>query len=364
MTETQTIVAFDEAGNTGQDLLNAEQPVFVLSAVSMHNDMAMCSIEPMHSAQSREIKFSQLRKRAGGERKILSLLESNAVSSASLKMYAIDKSFLVTTKITDVLVETVTKLGGIEFYQRGANIAYANMLHAVMPAFAGLESTRIFREYFVAMMRQRTSAAIEDFYRFTDMLYESVAADHGRENAFFLLPVRNSRMCIEHVMKCISDDDLDPIIPAFVRLSHEWGEQLGCRFKALCDEARAIAADRDVLLALSHREEPDVEVGFDTRKAVFPLKIDALEMADSKTSALLQVADVAASSLCHAVTRAKRGGLTEFAKAILSIVEAKQLVTGAIYPSSDVTPESLGTTEMSGTNIAAHAAAILQRRLP
>jgi hypothetical protein len=47
-------VAFDEAGNTGQDLLHPDQPVFVMSSVCFDPDTAAGLVGTLLSSQAKK----------------------------------------------------------------------------------------------------------------------------------------------------------------------------------------------------------------------------------------------------------------------------------------------------------------------
>ena len=64
-------VYFDEAGNTGQDLLNVDQPVFGLAANNFDDDTADSLVSCLHSSQSQEAKFKNLKKTQAGQNKII-----------------------------------------------------------------------------------------------------------------------------------------------------------------------------------------------------------------------------------------------------------------------------------------------------
>ncbi len=180
----------------------------------------------------------------------------------------------------------------------------------------------------------------------------------------FFAPILASRRIISEVLESCSSYDLDPVIPAFVSLCDAWGKHLGKRFDVDCDESKAIAGDKAILLALSHPEEPEAEVGYDRRKMVFPLKIAKITIKDSADSSFIQIADVMAGSLCYALTKmVSDAGMDDFARRILAMVASKELGVDACFPTPDVTPETLGTSEAGGSNAAEHAAGILNRRL-
>lgn len=67
-------VCFDESGNTGQDLLSSDQPVYVLASVAVAPDIAF---ELVRSAAARsEFHFKQARRSSAGREQIVRLLSA------------------------------------------------------------------------------------------------------------------------------------------------------------------------------------------------------------------------------------------------------------------------------------------------
>ena len=133
---TKQIVAFDESGNSGANLLDSEQPVFVLSSVHFTDDEAGNLIE----TNSDEMKFSKLKRSSKGKRKIINILNSELLNDDIVLVSAVHKRFMVITKMVDLLIEPMLYKSGFDLYERGANIAMANMLYFCMPAFIGSEA--------------------------------------------------------------------------------------------------------------------------------------------------------------------------------------------------------------------------------
>ena len=66
------VVAFDESGNSGANLLDPEQPVFALASLRVSDDLAaeiLCDT-------AKELKFNRLRRSADGRQKVLRILNS------------------------------------------------------------------------------------------------------------------------------------------------------------------------------------------------------------------------------------------------------------------------------------------------
>jgi hypothetical protein len=62
-------VGFDESGNTGEDLLNAQQPVFVLASVHVSEEDASSLL----GLRTRELHFTREKNSQKGRQKILEI---------------------------------------------------------------------------------------------------------------------------------------------------------------------------------------------------------------------------------------------------------------------------------------------------
>src|SRR5947208_417377 len=127
------LIAFDEAGNSGGNLLDPEQPVFVLASVHLENNRAL----ELASPDGTELKFGTLKRSERGQRRIIELLNSPDLDGDSVLIASFHKPFMVITKLVDLLVEPLRYAGGIDLYERGANLALANLFHFTMPTFLG-----------------------------------------------------------------------------------------------------------------------------------------------------------------------------------------------------------------------------------
>src|ERR1041385_8659193 len=98
---TLELVAFDEAGNTGQNLLDPDQPVFVGCSVRISNEAAQEVVAGLRDGALGEAKFSRLRSSRRGRRRILQMLSHPAITPENVRMSVYHKRFMVTTKIVD-----------------------------------------------------------------------------------------------------------------------------------------------------------------------------------------------------------------------------------------------------------------------
>ena len=110
-------VAFDESGNTGADLLNQQQPVFALASTCLSRDQANLILEPLTTPQTREIKFSRLRRTEAGRRRIIEFLSCSSLDPENTITTLFHKKYMIVTKVVDLLVENLAHEDGIDLYR-------------------------------------------------------------------------------------------------------------------------------------------------------------------------------------------------------------------------------------------------------
>src|SRR3954466_13162037 len=93
------LVAFDESGNTGQNLTDASQPVFVLASLCLSDADARSLTSIATVPGAKEAKFARLRSSGPGQRRLTAFLNSVLLPPSSVKITAYHKSFMITTKI-------------------------------------------------------------------------------------------------------------------------------------------------------------------------------------------------------------------------------------------------------------------------
>ena len=153
----------DEAGNSGENLLDADQPVYVLASNDFTTEEAVALLRHVQPPQSGEPKFKTLKKTNKGVDRLLAFLVDPLLVRDRIAVNVFHKRFMVVTKIVDLIFETLIHKAGGDLYVDGANIALSNMLHACMPAFCGDAATGAFLQAFVSLMRERTPRAAAAF---------------------------------------------------------------------------------------------------------------------------------------------------------------------------------------------------------
>jgi len=113
-------IYFDEAGNTGQDLLNKEQNVFVLASVHF-NEKELRVFQEIFKSHN-EIHFKKLKETKFGRERILEFINHNLISEDRIICSVSNKEYVVVAQIVDLLIETVYHERGIDIYQFGENL--------------------------------------------------------------------------------------------------------------------------------------------------------------------------------------------------------------------------------------------------
>ena len=341
-------VAFDESGNTGGDLLNIQQPVFALASICLSRSQAQAFLSPLRTAQTQEIKFSRLRRTHAGRTSIVELLSDHALQKHCPKISVVHKRYMVITKIVDLLVETLAYEGGLDMYKEGANIATSNLHFYCMPVYCGEGRTKAFLRRFVDMIRRRTPESIRKFYSCASLLYQN-CQDKQYKSA--LSPILLSERVVDSVLAYNNKNSVDPAIPTFFQHCAWWGEELDGPFDTLHDESKPILQEKEFLQRFMSQSKNVATIGYDRRKFQFPLRARSIAFGKSSRDSRLQVADILAGSAAHwalglLIEKDKRNPFW----AQIESADIAQFIRGVLWPTTDVSPQTLETEYSDGSN--------------
>lgn len=357
-TDQRPIVAFDESGNTGCDLLNREQPVFVLASVHMTDEIA----HELVGKDLKELKFSKFKKSTKGRQKILEILSSPHIINERVVVTAYHKPFLLVSKIVDILLKPYGHIQGIDVNQQGRNIALANVIYIALAMYLGKEGLRHFLSAFVAMIRTPSEESVESFYNFVAKLaldlerhpFKSddieIAYAHVETNLNDALEVGNllslihsTRPVAQNLSGNWNYEAFEPAIAALMTHASAWTERLASEFRLVHDPSKPIARSKEYIKAMMSVTEPTVKIGFDRRTLTLPIRSSEVEFCDSIASCQIQVADIVASALMY-ILKIKHDGKTDpFAEQLQATRIGDLDFQMFVWPEPKVTPEELGT---------------------
>lgn len=341
------LVAFDESGNTGPDLFNDDQPVFVLSSTDLTIAEAEDLLAHVRTQQASEAKFTDLKKSNAGRTRVLCFLEEAKSYTERIRTTCYHKRYMVVTKVVDVLIETLAYRDGIDLYKNGTNIATANYHYYCMPVFSGQDRTRQFLDAFIAMIRQRDQSSIDHFYY---TAWQVHAASIDRKYATSIAPILATEPIIHDILEHNGPASIDPAIPSFFEHCAYWGDSTGEYFDVLHDKSKTLFQEKESVELFMSKYIPHAEIGYDRRKYGFPLKANGISFGDSKSDPRLQVVDLIAGSSGFWATGLATGKKNETFCKQLHELGMPLFTANALWPSMEVDPQEMGTVHDSGVN--------------
>lgn len=352
-------VAFDESGNTGQNLLDPAQPVFTLASVHLSEDELEYLDELVDWPEDGELHFTDLKRSARGRRRIRRILTSDVATPEHVKVFVIHKRFMVVAKVVELL-EDLTHRAGFDLYERGANIALSNLLYFCTPTFCGQEHFEEFLEAFVGMVRNPNELRRDHFYRRLRDLSVECRDEQFRSEVLEMLSA--TRVVVDDMLENATTWEIDPAVPAFLVLGTEWDAQLDDKWNIVHDQSKPIEHAEEILACFLGARQPGRLVGYDRRKARLPLRATGIELCPSQEVPEIQVADIFAGAVGKFVTgaedKSQRGRLwNEFRD--MSLLET--VYVNAMWPEPEVDPQALGTDETGGRSLQDHAAELVGR---
>jgi hypothetical protein len=356
---TVPTIFLDESGNTGANLLDKQQPFFTMAGVNFSQPEAERLLALVGSKSTKEVHFSVLKRRSSGQDAVVRMLKHSLIGRSNVKVCVIQKPFMITTKVVDVLIEDMAFETGFDLYENGANIALSNMLHYCLPAFCGEANVEVTQQRFIDMVRVRDAGSISSFYESVEVLKANCSSESFLSDLDLILATRHF---IDGALENVDRTTLDPLIPTLFNQFIEWGKEYPKGFHVVHDESKTLGSERQLFedfMTQFSREE--MELGYDRRKFNLPLNGRSLRFGTSHAYPQLQVADVVASAVSYWANGVARGEKDDVFFKKLDQLNLRKLIINVIWPSLDVTPESLGTVHDGGINAANGSAYFLMK---
>jgi hypothetical protein len=295
-------VFLDEAGYTGPDLINRDQPAFVLAGtVLTADDCCAMLAEHFGSGRDGEIKHARLAKTNRGRAQLLHFFEALLRASEEACFFGFHKEFILLALLIDFWLEPLAHRDGVNLYERGANIALTNVSYITLGATLGVDGRRELLRRFQVMHRDRTRFSYASFW---DLFYESVRRHKLIEDVLVGLSAAERELGWDHLNN-LSRDMLDLGDYGLLQTVEHWrGKRPGSDLVLVRDTSKMIERNRPKWDAILDPTNPAAIVGQDRRTIEFPLPVRGLRIEESHQFAQLQVADLVAGGAC-AVMRAR-----------------------------------------------------------
>lgn len=333
-------VFLDEAGYTGPDLANADQPVFVLASTVVTEPEASDLLAASFGTNRKsEIKHSRLSRTRRGREQILDFIQRLDPASKRVTFFATHKEYILLAYLLDFWIEPLMHRDGLSYYERGQNIAHANVCYITLGAVLGVKGRHELLRRCQVMIRDRTPFAYDSFWQ---MFFTSVRKHELIAKAMDMLVYAERELGWGHVVR-LPEGLLDQGDYALLQNIEFWrAERPGETLRLVHDTSRLIEERRTYWEALLDPSNASATVGQDRRTIEFPLPVSALEIADSKAYPQLQVADLVAGAAC-ALMKPKALGTQDAYASALADAGLLQFVGGGNWPSAAISPEDLET---------------------
>ncbi|MEA5501283.1 DUF3800 domain-containing protein [Limnoraphis robusta Tam1] len=334
-------IFLDESGYTGQDLLNKEQPIFTLASLKLsEQDCQELKRIFFNNVQSTELKYSSLskRQRPRQQQMILEFLKELSIKPELVKFSLANKQFVLVSKMVEMLVEPVCYENGIDLYDKGANIGLANLLFYTLPVWGGVDFFNSLLKNFQDMMRLRSEESYQAF--FEPLFRQKYSEDLDQLLDFFRASY------VEFGYELLETaDHLDIAVSCTLDLMILWRKDIDDDIVLIHDNSSAMAKERKIWDTVVDPNLPSIEVGYDRRKAQFPIRVVKTCPEDSKSWAGLQLVDILAGAFTRCARWFNEGKNPDdlFGKSLAEVM-GEAFYCFLIAPEKKFTPEQLGTT--------------------
>lgn len=289
-----TTIYFDEAGYTGSDLTNDDQPYFVVGSTCF-TDEEITELEADLELQGKkELHFKELYKKPSGQNKILKVLSHPLIDDKHLKFGAADKRYCIYAQIVDTIIETLAFNMGQNLYRNRGNLILANCLYVFAINHPDQPLIRKFEKAFVRMIRSQDDESIEKFYALVKELQESPKTRESFKEAL------NTVLATQAIAKESFADDpfyLDNTLPIFTDLMNAWYKETGKVLNVKFDDSEPMKNRIDLISKLKDLKIETQTVGPKGREHTYPLPVGEFELVDSNDYLGIQIADLIASAV-------------------------------------------------------------------
>jgi hypothetical protein len=350
----------DEAGYTGADLVNVDQPVYVLASVALDPVHGKSLLDASFGAsRTREIKHSRLAKNQRGQAQIIDFFARfQEEASGQFTYIAAHKEYLLLAYLVDFWIEPLAYRDGVNFYERGANIGFANVAYIVLTSVLKDAGRREMLRRFQVMVRHRTPFAYDSFW---DYLRIAIRRNQLLDDALRPLLVAERELGWRYLLK-LPTDLLDVGDYGLLETVDHWRRQReGRTFRLVHDTSKTVERHRAKWEAILNQSNPPRLVGQDRRTLEFPLPVESLAIENSETHEQLQIADLVAGAVATILKSKVTGASTQYAEELIA-TGVLEVAFGGVWPTDAVTPEQLDTDGPVLGDAAQAIGEIVQRR--
>lgn len=338
------MIYFDEAGNSGDNLLDKIQPSYVLLSHNYTNEETNLLLEPILSiCNAKELHFKDLKKHQKFRNAIVDLVNHDLIEAPHIFFYYAHKEFLVGVQIVDQLIEPVMEAAGLNIYQTGYNIATSNLYYLLGKSVWDKQLFAEMGDNFVKWIRNNNDENCELFYRSVENLHKITKTEYAE----ILEMILASRSYLKSIRSALGKYTLDATLSCFNVHCHHWAKVYNKPFNVTFDNSKQIDYWKDMIDFLTN-DLPEAEVGYGSRKHKYPLLINSIKTCDSNEILQLQLADILASALNYTSIQIINGTENDFSRAVLESKLFKRTDGASLWPGKEMSAEELDMTDPTG----------------
>lgn len=288
-----TTLYFDESGYTGYDLLNPDQPIFVVASTTLTNAESGAILrDAFPRYQGAEFKFSRVWNRPRYRRELIDFSRAIGNVADQIFVYWCEKKFTALTKIVDILVEPLVYDAGYDFYAEGFNRGYVNMLHFALMGFAEPSLYDVLVRTYDRFSRAPSPETLAELKWYLRLIANSC----GDELRPFLDMIAAGAELYEDYHSLDQQRASNDIHVTCVLTSvYFWRTHLPDEFEIVQDASSHFFRQIDRWEQITSSDVmPGIVTSGDGREVHFPLRVTATHSGDSAASFSLQLCDLIA----------------------------------------------------------------------
>jgi hypothetical protein len=306
--EDTKLVACDESGNDGGNLLGGSTLVLAHASVMIESEEAaevMARLRKSTRSQAPELKAGVLLRSPNFDHARW-FLEHPSIRQNSF-IYVVDKSYMLSTKAFDLCIEPVLHRQGFDIYKDlRANCGAMLLNQFAIRQFGDQWWSAL--ERLNEMMRVKTPEEVDPILaKFRDGLFALARQAEGPLNLFLLMLMIGT---CEYRANWITQlqnghhpvSQIDPIIPAFAETIRHWVHREGV-IEIVHDEAKFLTANAIAHIRMGLLHPESLSDSYATRGIELP----RIQQANSLDDPRVQIADLLAGIGRAAAEQALRG---------------------------------------------------------
>jgi hypothetical protein len=292
----------DEAGNTGENLLDAAQAIYALAAVRVNAEARQAITAALGRTQMTELKFQRLRASSAGRRNILQLLDEVELRPETAAIMVVHKPWMLAAKLVDELIEPRMLAKGVQmaWYATGAAKRMADALFVLAPRALG----DLYPELQAAFVRLLRGYSEENAAAFLVTLRRAkiVCADEQMHELLSVMINSPAELRDEFASR---QDALDPALTALYCQAGHWSTLLADSFEVVHDDSNTVRRWAEELAAMTAARErsgkpprPETLVVGEIEMDL-PTMLQNISFVTSERDERVQLADVLAGSAAY-----------------------------------------------------------------